>query len=331
MESIKNFIDAYAFSEMSGQYYGTYNDMHMVIKKEDAHASVYLYLDLPPAGRKERRELVAEMNARGERLGVKVYDSEDKIGFLKIILSENGDVSNDLERFLMECDLLLRPYGREMGLLCAYCRKEMQDVRPEYKMENGLVVPVCPDCVNLESAGKAKKADNRRTIEKKRMTKGLIGAAIGCAISAVLWTVVGLGGSFLVNIIAALLSVFLIKFLFEKMSRVPNRLTSVTILAFSLFALLIGSAVGYTVNTNQYHESMRETASYMEAYGVSDPEIPYYGDLMEDAKNGVYDDITLIDAYKDPAYYRGIVVSVVAVVIASVGSDSLNLKMRKRR
>ena len=331
MTFLKEFIDAYAFSEMSGQYYGTYNDMHMVLKKEDASVSVYLYLDLPPAGRKERRDLISEMNARGERLGAKVYDSEENKGFLKIALNDDEDVSNALERFLMECDLLLRPYGREMGLLCAYCRKEMQDVKPEYKMENGLVVPVCPDCVNLESAGKAKKADNRRTIEKKRMIRGLAGAAAGCAISVVLWTVVGLGGSFLVNIIAALLSVFLIKFLFEKMSRVPNRLTSVTILAFSLFALLIGRAVGYTVSTNQYYESMRETASYMEAYGVSDPEIPYYGELMADVENGVYDDITIIDAYKDPDYYKGIVVSVVAVVIASVGSDSLNLKMRRRR
>ena len=331
MEILKEFINNNGFSELSGQYYGTYNDMHMVLKKENAGLFAYLYLDLPPSGRKEWRDLVREMNARGERLGVKVPDTQEKKGFLQIALSEDKDASNTLERFLMECDLLLRPYGREMGLLCAYCRKEMQDIKPEYKLENGLVVPVCPDCVNLESAGKAKKGDNRRTIEKKRMTKGLLGATIGSVISMALWAVVGLGGSFLINIIAALLSVFLIKFLFEKLSRVPNRLTSVTIFAFALIALLIGSAVGYTVNTNQYHESMREYASNLDSYGVSDPEIPYYGELLEDAKNGVYDDITIIDAYRDPAYYKGIAVSLVAVIVASVGSDSLNLKMRKRR
>ena len=330
MKGILDFAERYAFTEMNGLFYGMFSDMHMNLKEEGNVLSAYLYLDLPPAGRKARRELESQMNEKGDRYGAKVCENSPN-GFLKIEIKNDSDAGMNLDRFLTECDLLLRPYGREMGLLCAYCRKEMQDIKPEYKMENGFVVPVCPDCVNLESAGKAKKGDNRRTIEKKRMTRGLTGAFIGSIISMVLWAVVGLGGSFLVNIIASLISVFLIKFLFEKMSRVPNRLTSVTILAFSLFALLIGSAVGFTVNTNQYHESMRETARYMESYGVSDPEIPYYGELAMDVENGVYDDITIIDAYKDPAYYKGIVVSVVAVIIASVGSDSLNLKSRKRR
>ena len=315
---------------MNGQYYGMFSDMHLVLKEEGETASAYLYLDLPPAGRKARRELETQLDEKGKRYAAKVHENSPD-GFLRIDFQNDGEASVNLDRFLIECDLLLRPYGREMGLLCAYCRKEMQEVKPKYKIDNGLVVPVCPDCVNLESAGKAKKADNRRTIEKKRMIRGLIGAGSGCVISTLIWFVVGLGNSFLINIIAALAGVFLIKWLFEKMSKVPNRLSSVTILMFSLLALLIGSAIAHTVSTNQYHESMRETAGYMEAYGVSDTEIPYYGDLLKDAQNGVYDDITIIDAYKDPEYYKGIAISVAAVVIASLGTDSLNLKSRKRR
>ncbi len=331
MQNMNEFIREHGFTEKDGQYFGMYNDMHMVIKEEEEAVSAYLYLDLPPEGRKARRDLENQLNETGERYDAKVCADSAHKGFLKITVKNNMDAGINLDRFLTNCDLLLRPYGREMGLLCAYCRREMQDVKPEYKMENGLVVPVCPNCVNLESANKAKKGDNRRTIDQKRMMKGIIGAGIGCVLSMIIWFFAGIGGSIFVNIIAALASVFLIKWLFERFSKVPNRLTNVTVCVFAMFALIVGSAVGYTIDINQQNEDMRQWADYMAIYeeaGIMDSVLL---EDMEAAMAGAYDNITVFDTLADPEYYKGIVIPAAAVLIASFGADSINLKSRKRR
>lgn len=324
------FAKANSFLEMNGMFYGMYNDMHMVVKDEGEWLSAYLYLDLPPAGRKARRDLENLMNEKGDRYLARVAPNSPS-GFLKIEISKEDDACVNLDRFLTECDILLRPFGREMGLLCAYCRREMQDVKPEYKMENGLVVPVCPDCVNLESANKAKKGDNRRTIDQKRMMKGIIGAGIGCLISMVIWFFAGIGGSFFINIIAALASVFLIKWLFERLSKVPNRLTNVTVCVFAMFALIVGRAAGYTVNNNTYNKSMRESAEYLISFGQKEEMDVIQESLIEAYQNGDYDNVTIMAALMNPVFYTGIIVPAVAVLIASFGADSINLKSRKRR
>lgn len=327
---MNDFIREHGFTEKDGQYFGMYNDMHMVIKEED-EISAYLYLDLPPEGRKARRDLENQLNETGERYDAKVAADSAHKGFLKITVKNNMDAGINLDRFLTNCDLLLRPYGREMGLLCAYCRREMQDVKPEYKMENGLIVPVCPNCVNLESANKAKKGDNRRTIDQKRMMKGIIGAGIGCVLSMVIWFVAGIGGSFFINIIAALISVFLIKWLFERFSKVPNRLTNVTVCAFAMFALILGRAAGYTVNINTYNESMRESAEYLISFGQDEQIDAIQESLIEAYRNGDYDNVTIMAALVNPAFYTSMIVPAAAVLIASFGADSINLKSRRRR
>lgn len=329
MQGMNDFIREHGFTEKDGQYFGMYNDMHMVIKEED-EISAYLYLDLPPEGRKARRDLENQLNETGERYDAKVAADSAHKGFLKITVKNNMDAGSNLDRFLTNCDLLLRPYGREMGLLCAYCRREMQDVKPEYKMENGLVVPVCPECVNLESASKAKKGDNRRTIDQKRMTKGLIGAGIGCVLSIVVWFFAGIGGGFIINILAALISVFLIKWLFERFSKVPNRLNSVTICVFAILALLIGRAVGFTANINTFNESMRENAEYLITYGTEETDASQET-VIKAYQNGEYDNVTVIHTLTNPVFYSNIIVPVAAVLIASFGADSINLKPRRRR
>lgn len=331
MQYLNEFIERYAFCEMSGQYYGMYNDMHMALLKENEGYTAYLYLDLPPAGRKERRDLIAEMNARGARFDISVNDQQEKKGFLRIAVPEDRYASSSLDRFLTECDILLRPYGREMGLLCAYCRKEMREETPVYKMENGIVVPVCPACAGLESASRAKKGDNRKTIEKKRTLKGIVGAAIGCLISMVMWGLTGGGRGILMSIICAFASVALIKWLFEKMSKVPNRLKSVAILALALFALIVGSSVRYTKDVNDYNRYWRDWGASMQITneaGILDP--AYEEDLM-DVNMGVYDDQTLIDTFGDIEYYKGLAIPVAAVIFASFGSDAVSFKPRKRR
>lgn len=330
LKGMDAFVQEHGFQEKSNQYYGMFNDMHMVIKEENLFVCAYLYLDLPKDGRKALRDLEKQMNETGTRYDAKVSIDLEHRGFLKIEIKNTDDALSNLERFLNNCDLLLRPYGREMGLLCAYCRREMQDVKPEYKMENGLVVPVCPDCVNLESADKAKKADNRRTIEQKRMMKGLLGGWIGCLISIALWILAGFGGSFLLDIAFAFVSVALIKRLFERMSKAPNRLNSVTVCAFAMLALLIGSAAGYTVSVNSVNESMREHAAYLISYGPEALE-DYQKMEIEAFKNGDYDDITLAYTLKDPYFYKGLIVPAAAILISSFSSDSINLKQRKRR
>lgn len=331
MQNMDAFIREYGFSLRDGQYYGMYNDMHMVIREEDGNVCAYLYLDLPPEGRKARRELLNQLNETGKRYDAKVSADVSHKNFLKIETVNTSGADSNLERFLNNCDLLLRPYGREMGLLCAYCRREMQDVKPEYKTENGLVVPVCPDCVNLESAGKARKGSNRKTIDQKRMMKGVAGAAIGCVISMAIWFFAGIGGSFIVNIAAALISVFLIKWLFERFSKVPNRLNSVTVCVFAMFALVIGSAAGYTVNVNTYIDAVRETAVYVDQLGQQEQ-----ADAPVRAETDVYpyeeyDNVSIMFAFRNPVFYAGLIVPAIAVLIASFGVDSINLKNRRRR
>lgn len=329
MQGIHEFIRDHGFTEKDGQYFGMYNDMHMVIK-EEAEVSAYLYLDLPPEGRKARRDLEMQMNETGQRYDAKVFSDSGHKGFLKVEIKNSDEALSNLERFLDNCDLLLRPYGREMGLLCAYCRREMQDVKPEYKVENGLVVPVCPDCVNLESANKAKKADNRRTIEQKRMMKGLAGAGLGCLISMAIWIFSSIGASFILSIVFALASVSLIKWLFERMSKVPNRMNSVTVCAFAMLALVIGNAVGYTVNVNTYHEAMRENAIYLISYDQEELDA-FQKSEIEAYQNGYYDDITLMYTLKDSGFYKSLVIPAVTVLIASFGADSIIPKFRRRR
>lgn len=331
MQAMNAFIREHGFTEKDGQYFGMYSDMHMVIKEEGDFFCAYLYLDLPPEGRKARRDLESQLNETGERYGAKVSADSAHKGFLKIDIENAPDAGVCLDRFLTNCDLLLRPYGREMGLLCAYCRREMQDVKPEYKMENGLVVPVCPDCVNLESASKAKKGDNRRTIDQKRMMKGIAGAAIGCVLSMGIWFFAGIGGSFFVNIIAALVSVFLIRWLFERFSKVPNRLTSVAVYVFAMFALVVGTALGYTAQINEQNKSMREWADLMAISDEAGALDQAFKEELEAVWSGLYDNITIVDTLKNPDYYKGIVISAAAVLIASFGADSINLKPRRRR
>ena len=331
MDFLKEFIDRYAFSEMEDRFFGMYNDMHVVLMKEEKGFSANLYLDLPPFGRKERRELVSRMNEKGARFDACVTDHQEKKNFLKIVFSDQTDASSSLERFLTECDLLLRPYGREMGLLCAYCRKEMQEEKPVYRMEDAMVVPVCPACANLENAGQAKKADNRRTIDKKRMRKGVLGAAFGCLVSTGLWMLAFPYAGVYIAIILSIASVFLIKWMFEKMSRIPNRLKPAHVLALALFALIVGSSVRYTMYVNESNQAMREWNAIMgvsENAGAIDPAAAeIYDGFITDG----YEDAALLDTFRNPEYYKEIALPVVFVVVASLGADSLIAANRKRR
>ncbi len=322
MTGFKDFIERYQFQKAdAGVYYGTYSDMHMVLTEEEGALSACLYLDLPSPGRKARKELEAQLNEKGERYEAVVSPNQDKNGFLKILIKNSEDASVDLDRFLTECDLLLRPYGREMGLLCAYCRKEMQEEKPQYKMENGMVIPVCTACANLSGNAKVKKADNRKTLEEKRMMRGIIGALIGTGISVGIWALASFGGSLLIKIFAAFASVYLIKLLYEKMSRMPTRLTGIFLAVFTMFSMILGSAIGYTVNVNQMNEAMREYQMYEEMFESSNEDEIVYA----------YEDISVMDALVSPDFYSSIAVSACAVIFASFTSDSGSMRFRRRK
>ncbi|MBR3927572.1 MAG: hypothetical protein IKJ65_01065 [Clostridia bacterium] len=325
------FVRAHAFKEMDGQYFGMYSDMHLVLKEEGEILCAYLYLDLPPEGRRARRELNEKMTENGERYNAKISSDQSAKGFLKIEIQNDDDAGSNLDRYLTNCDLFLRPFGREMGLLCAYCRSEIADVQPEYRMHNGLVVPVCPDCAHLEGAGKAKKADNRRTVAQRRMTRGVIGAFVGSLISVALWFFAGVGQGYVFSIVISFASVFLIKWMFERFSKTLNRLTSFAVCAFAMLALISGTVFSYTVKTNEYRESMRESAVYLEIFSQDDQMNPDQMGLIDAYKAGDFENITCFDALKDSAYYRNLIVPAISVVIASFGMDSVSLRSRRRR
>lgn len=331
MTGMDEFIREYSFLEMNGVYYGTYSDMHMVLKTEGGKALACLYLDLPPQGRKARREIEDRMNEKGERYCIRLLPEQPHKTFLEIEIPEEADAGSMLDRFLTECDLILRPYGREMGLLCAYCRKEMQEEKPVYRQENGMIVPVCPACASLDNASQAKRGDNRRTIDKKRMRKGLFGAAIGCLISAAVWAVVGTYMGIYLNVIISIASVLLIKWLFEKMSKAPNRLKNVVVMALAVFALIVGTSVGYTIEVNEYNQSWRDWGAEMQTAKEAGTLDPADEARLNDVNSGMMEDITLVDTFMDPLYYIEIAAPLAIVVIVSLTSDSLRLISRKRR
>lgn len=128
MQELNDRIQAFAAEHslecVDGLYAGRYEDMYITLRAEEETAlRVMVCLNLPRGGRRKAlEEALAEKLAR---YGAKPVET----AFANALASRfyGNDPLDDMRRFLAEADPLLRPYGREMGVLCARCRREFEE------------------------------------------------------------------------------------------------------------------------------------------------------------------------------------------------------------
>ena len=172
-DRLQAFAAEHSLESVDGLYAGKYEDMYVTLRVEEETAlRVMVYLNLPHGGkRKALDEALAEKLAR---YGAK--PAETAFANALAFRFYGDDPLDDMRRFLAEADLLLRPYGREMGVLCARCRREFEEGET-YTLSaiDGELVPVCAECAET---GRAKRGENRSTIRQKRARKGVLGGLL---------------------------------------------------------------------------------------------------------------------------------------------------------
>ncbi len=240
------FIQKHGFLQMGGGYTGVYADMCLTLLEADEGLCALLYLDLPKKGARARKELFALMVEKAERYSISVSESDNPF-IIKIDVKGEDDCISRLERYLIECDTSLRPYGREMGILCADCRCEIKDIAPVYVERDGFTLPICPDCESSKSA--KTRADNRRVIAKRRARMGLLGALAGMAVTAAIWILLcwiqypifylALGAGFVVD------------FFYRRFGGINDRFRTLLVAIFAVLGIMIGDAVGSVIDYNR--------------------------------------------------------------------------------
>ena len=198
MTDFSAFVEQYGFQPADNGYAGKYADMCLTVAEIGGQLDARLYLDLPKGGR--RAELLNAIREKTARYGSEMGESENPY-VLRFTFSNDGTAISRMERFLNECDVLFRPYGREMGILCARCRREIKEGDSfVFHVEDGAALPVCGDCQN----GNVGRAENRTTIRKKRVRRGVLGALVLAVVFAgvVLAVVVFAGVVFAVVVLA---------------------------------------------------------------------------------------------------------------------------------
>lgn len=257
MKLFDEFVRDNGFAVESDTGYGTYSDMHMVLKQEADVLSAYLYLCLPAPGKKERRALEEAIKEKGERFSAAVGVSSHP-SFLRIDFRYDESVYKPVERFLNECDILLRPYGREMGIICAFCKKELDDKKPVYKREGDMIVPVCSDCSSFESGEKVKRNANRQDFNRKRARRSAVGFGLGFLLCFGIHTLLSYSAGFY-SYIVAMSCPFLLRYMFERFGGSFRRFNDNQMIALlsavCVIALLIGSAFGAAIRMSEYAEN----------------------------------------------------------------------------
>ena len=237
MTDFTDFAARYGFQKTDAGYAGKYADMCLTLAERDGRLDARLYLDLPRGGRR-----AALLNALGEktgRYGAEMGEGEDPRA-LCFSFENDGTAITRMERFLSECDVLLRPYGREMGILCAQCRREIKEGETfVFRAEGGVALPVCADCQN----GKVGRAENRATIRKRRARRGVLGALVGMLVGAALWTALkclGVGGFW----IPALAVGAIVAWFYRRFGGIRDRWQAVITGACAAFAIVLGEIAG---------------------------------------------------------------------------------------
>ena len=259
MKGYAEFIEKYEFSVKGELAWGTWSDMHLVLKKSGEKLTAYLYLSLPAPGRRERKTLENALKEKFERYGAALENSENA-SFLRIDFPASDSAVSAMERCLSECDGLLRPYGREMGILCAFCKKELQDEKPSYKEADGLIVPVCSNCAKLETAQGVKKVKNRRDMKKTWQRKGIFGFVLGMAIFGLVWYFLSLKLGGIYFFIVPFFAPFFIKFMCERFGGGFYGISDKNVVAILALASIL------TLLVAQAAVNMQLTKGMLEAY-----------------------------------------------------------------
>ncbi len=241
------FIQKHGFHEIAGGFTGVYADMCLTLRDTADGLSALLYLDLPKKGAHARKALLALMSEKAERYSAAVSECDNPF-VIQIDLSGSDDLMSRLERYLLECDTSLRPYGREMGILCADCRSEIVDTAPVYVERNGFTLPVCPECSTSQSP-KA-RVDNRKTIAKRRARMGMLGALTGMAATAAMWFLISLLG-FPLFFFAAIGAGFLVDICYRKFGGINDRWRTWLVSIFAALGVMLGGVLNSAVLYNK--------------------------------------------------------------------------------
>ena len=266
MEELERCLQAFAAEHsmdcIGGLYAGTYEDMYLTLRVEcDGALRVMVFLNLPHGGkRKALEEALAEKFARYQ-----AESAETSLANALAFRFLGEDALDDMRRFLAEADLLLRPYGREMGVLCARCRREFAEGEGYTLLKiDGELVPVCAEC---EQTGRAKRGENRSTIRQRRARKGALGGLLGLLAAAAVWAALEFLGisSFL---LPAVLIPLLVNLIYEKMGGLRDRYQAWMVSLCSAGGIVLGGLVFITVSAlsfTQMDPFAEEALTYGEA------------------------------------------------------------------
>lgn len=259
-EQLQAFAAEHSMESIGGLYAGNYEDMYITMQIEyEGTLRVMAYLSLPPRGkRKALEEALAEKLAHYQAEPAET-DFANALAFR--FLGE--DALDDMRRFFAAVDLLLRPYGREMGVLCARCRREFE-AGETYTLSliDGEHVPVCAECMET---GRAKHGENRSTIRQKRARKGALGGLLGLLAASVVWALmelVGISSYFL----PAVLIPLLVNLIYEKMGGLRDRYQAWMVSLCSAGGILLGGMI-YAAASAVYYMYTEMQAWAMSVYG----------------------------------------------------------------
>lgn len=237
--------------------------MYITLRAEEETAlRVMVCLNLPRGGRRKAlEEALAEKLAR---YGAKPVET----AFANALAFRfyGNDPLDDMRRFLAEADPLLRPYGREMGVLCARCRREFEEGEM-YTLSaiDGELVPVCAECAET---GRAKRGENRSTIRRKRARRGAVGGLLGLLAAAAAWALMeylGISSFFL----PAALIPLLVNLIYEKMGGLRDRYQVWMVSLCSAGGIVLGGVLFFVVST-----------LYVQSEGLAEL-LPMYGEPLK--------------------------------------------------
>ncbi len=259
-ERLQAFAEEHALGCIGGVYAGKYEDMHITMQIEyEGTLRVMVYLSLPSGGkRKALEEALAEKLAHYQA-ELTETDFANALAFR--FLGE--DAIDDMRRFLAAVDLLLRPYGREMGVLCARCRREFEEGETyTLSLIDGEYVPVCAECMET---GRVKRGENRSTIRQKRARRGALGGLLGLLAAAAVWAaleLMGISSYFL----PAVLIPLLVNLIYEKMGGLRDRYQAWMVSLCSAGGIILGGLI-YTAVSVVYSVQAEGQAAAIPLYG----------------------------------------------------------------
>lgn len=280
-DRLQAFAAEHSLESVDGLYAGKYEDMYVTLRVEEETAlRVMVYLNLPRGGK--RKALDEALTEKLARYGAK--PAETAFANALAFRFYGDDPLDDMRRFLAEADLLLRPYGREMGVLCARCRREFEEGETyTFSTIDGELVPVCAECAET---GRAKRGENRSTIRQKRARKGVLGGLLGLLAAAVVWGLMeflGISSFFL----PAVLIPLLVNLIYEKMGGLRDRYQVWMVSLCSAGGIVLGGVLFTAVSILYYSSQVEGLTETMMEYGMSMQDVllspAFYGQLLPSA------------------------------------------------